>query len=419
MALSFKVLQNRNFRFLMMARMFGAFALQAQAVIVGWQIYSLTKDPFLLGLVGLAEAVPAITCALFAGHVVDNSQPKKIYKACQLVQLINTVILLMLAGGHVATDDSNLIPILFAGVFVSGLARSFYMPASFSLLSQIIAKADMPAASAWMSSSFQVAAIGGPAIAGLIYAGFGATVAWYLPAFCLAACFMMIVALKLPPLLRDREKRLPAVKSIKEGWAFILNNPALLSVMALDMFAVLFGGAVAMLPAFADKVLFVGPEGLGILRAAPAIGSVSMALFLATHPMKIISAQRLLFAVAGFGACMIGFGLSKIFILSVLFLAMSGAFDSISMVIRGTLMQLLTPEAMRGRVSSVNSMFIISSNEIGAFESGLAAKLMGLVPSIVFGGVGTLFVVGFTSLVSPKFRKMEIRANDDGQAASI
>lgn len=419
MALSFKVLQSRNFRFLMLARMFGAFALQAQAIIVGWQIYSLTKNPFLLGLVGLAEAVPAIACALFAGHVVDISQPKKVYKACQLVQLINTVILLLFAGGYISSGDTSLIPILFAGVFVSGMARSFYMPASFSLLSQIIPKVDMPAASAWMSSSFQVAAIGGPAIAGLVYAGFGERVAWFLPAFFLAACFMMLVALKLPPLLRDRENRLPAVKSIKEGWSFILNNPALLSVMTLDMFAVLFGGAVAMLPAFADKVLFVGPEGLGILRAAPAIGSVMMALFLATHPMKIISAKRLLFAVAGFGACMIGFGLSKVFILSVVFLAMSGAFDSISMVIRGTLMQLLTPEAMRGRVSSVNSMFIISSNEIGAFESGLAAKLMGLVPSVIFGGAGTLIVVGCTTLFSPKFRKMEIRAGAEDQAASI
>lgn len=409
MALSFKILQNKNLRFLMLARMFGAFALQGQAVIVGWQIYSLTHDPFLLGLVGLAEAVPAIACALFAGHVVDISQPNKVYKICQAVQFINTLVLLLLAGGYITTGSIGLIPFMFSGVFISGLARSFYMPASFSLLSQIISKADMSSASAWMSSSFQVAAIGGPALAGLIYAGFGARAAWYLPAFCLAACFLMLCAINVPPLLRSIENRLPAVKSIKEGWAFILSNPVLLSVMALDMFAVLFGGAVAMLPAFADKVLFVGPEGLGALRAAPAIGSVTMALILATNPMKIISARRLLFAVAGFGVCMIGFGLSHVFILSLVFLALSGAFDSVSMVIRGTLMQLLTPEAMRGRVSSVNSMFIISSNEIGAFESGLAAKLFGLVPSVVFGGVGTLIVVSVTSLLSPKFRKMEVR----------
>lgn len=412
MALSFKILQNRNFRLLLLTRMFGALALQAQAVIVGWQIYSITKDPFLLGLVGLTEAVPAIACALFAGHVVDISQPKKVYKACQSVQLINTIILLLLAGGYIAVEHNYLLPVMFIGVFISGLARSFYMPASFTLLSQIVQKSDMPSASAWMSSSFQTAAIGGPALAGIVYAGFGASIAWFLPAFFMAACFILLCAIKVEPILRDKLNRLPAVKSIKEGWAFILNNPVLLSVMALDMFAVLFGGAVAMLPAFADQVLFTGPEGLGALRAAPAIGSVTMALVLALNPMKIISAKRLLYAVTGFGICMIGFGLSKIFAVSLFFLALSGGFDSVSMVIRGTLMQLLTPESMRGRVSSVNSMFIISSNEIGAFESGLAAKLFGLVPSVVMGGVGTLIVVSATSLLSPKFRRTEVKADN-------
>lgn len=411
MALSFQILQNKNFRALLLTRMFGALTLQAQAVIVGWQIYSMTKDPLLLGLVGLTEAVPAIACALFAGHVVDISQPRKIYKYCQSVQLINTLILLLLAGGYVSFEGLNVLVIMFIGVFISGLARSFYMPASFTLLSQIVKKSDMPAASAWMSSSFQIAAISGPAIAGLVYAGFGASIAWLLPAGFMAVCVALIFTIKTEPMLRDAANRLPAVQSIKEGWAFILNNPVLLSVMALDMFAVLFGGAVAMLPAFADKVLFIGPEGLGALRAAPAIGSVTMALILALNPMKIISAKRLLYAVAGFGFCMIGFGLSKIFILSVIFLALSGAFDSVSMVIRGTLMQLLTPDAMRGRVSSVNSMFIISSNEIGAFESGLAAKLIGLVPSVVMGGIGTLIVAGTTSLLSPNFRKVEVRAD--------
>ncbi len=412
MSLSFKILQNRDFRFLLLTRMFGALALQAQAVIVGWQVYSMTHDPFLLGLVGLTEAVPAIACALFAGHVVDISQPKKIYQYCQFVQMINTALLLCFAGGYVAIGAHSLLPFMFVGVFVSGLARSFYMPASFTLLSQIVKKSDMPAASAWMSSSFQSAAIGGPALAGLIFAGFGASVAWILPAFCMVACFVILSGIRVDHIIREKLNRLSAIESIKEGWAFILKNPVLLSVMALDMFAVLFGGAVAMLPAFADQVLHVGSEGLGLLRAAPAIGSVSMALVLATRPMKIISARRLLYAVTGFGLCMIGFGLSKIFLLSVLFLAMSGAFDSVSMVIRGTLMQLLTPDVMRGRVSSVNSMFIISSNEIGAFESGLAAKLFGLVPSIIMGGIGTLLVVGVTASLSPKFRRTQVRAEE-------
>lgn len=410
MALSFSVLRNRNFRLLLLTRMFAGLALQSQAVIVGWQVYSLTKDPLLLGLVGLTEAVPAIICALFAGHIVDHSQPKKIYRNCQFVQMINIFLLFLVAGGHVHIGDDNVLPFLFAGVFISGLARSFYMPASFTLLAQTVSKADMPAASAWMSSSAQTAFVAGPAIGGLVYGGYGVTVAWAVPLFFITTCFLMICAIKLPPVIRDLSKKLSAVLSIQEGWGFILGNPVLLSIMALDMFAVLFGGAVAMLPAFADQVLFLGPEGLGALRAAPAIGAVTMGLFLATRPMRVISTKRLLLAVTGFGLCMIGFGLSKIFWLSLVFLILSGVCDSASMVIRGTLMQLLTPENMRGRVSSVNSMFIISSNEIGAFESGVAAKFFGLVPSIVFGGCGTLTVAALTSL-SKKFRRTVVHSN--------
>jgi len=203
----------------------------------------------------------------------------------------------------------------------------------------------------------------------------------------------------------SKEKREAAWISIKAGWTFILKTPVLLSLMALDMFAVLFGGAVAMLPAYADQVLHVGSEGLGALRAAPALGAVTTALILAVKPMKQITAMRMFWAVAGFGVCMIGFGLSHIFWLSMMFLAISGIFDSISMLIRGTLMQLLTPDTMRGRVSAINSMFIISSNEIGSFESGTAAKLLGLVPSVVFGGCMTLVVVLTTALSSSKLRK--------------
>lgn len=410
MALSFSVLRNRNFRLLLLTRMFAGLALQSQAVIVGWQVYSITKDPLLLGLVGLTEALPAIICALFAGHIVDNSQPKKIYRNCQFVQMINIFLLFLVAGGHVSIGEGNVLPFLFAGVFISGLARSFYMPASFTLLSQTVSKADMPAASAWMSSSAQMAFVAGPAIGGLVYGGYGVTVAWAVPLFFITACFLMICAIKLPLVARDLTKKLSAVRSIQEGWGFILGNPVLLSIMALDMFAVLFGGAVAMLPAFADQVLFLGPEGLGALRAAPAIGAVTMGLFLATRPMRVISTKRLLVAVTGFGFCMIGFGLSKIFWLSLLFLILSGVCDSASMVIRGTLMQLLTPDNMRGRVSSVNSMFIISSNEIGAFESGVAAKFFGLVPSIVFGGCGTLAVAAITAR-SKKFRQTVVHSN--------
>ena len=207
-------------------------------------------------------------------------------------------------------------------------------------------------------------------------------------------------------------KREPAWISIRNGWAFIFQNPVILGVMLLDMFAVLFGGAVAMLPAYADQVLHVGPEGLGALRAAPAIGAVTTALVLALRPIKKIRTTTMLWSVAGFGVCMIGFGLSKVFWVSMTLLAVSGAFDCVSVVIRATLTQLLTPNAMMGRVSSVKSMFVISSNEIGAFESGTAARLFGLVPSVVGGGIATLIVVAVTLLVSPAMRGTVVNADE-------
>ncbi len=413
MALSVDVLKLRDFRLLMAVRMCGMMALQAQAVIVGWQVYSITKSPFMLGLTGLTEAVPAILCAFFSGHIVDISRPHRVYLACVAALALNTLLLLLLAGDIVHVPGGNILPWIYGGVFFSGVARSFIMPASFSLLPRIVPRADIPSASAWLSSGFQIAAISGPAIAGLIYGGYGARAAWFLPVAFMSAAFVLLAAMSLTPRqYRSAELREPTMKSIRAGWKFIFTHPVLLSVMTLDMFAVLFGGAVAMLPAYADQVLHVGSEGLGALRAAPAIGAIITALILALKPFKVIRASTLLWVVAGFGVAIIGFGLSTYFWLSMAFLAVSGAFDSISMVIRSTLMQLLTPDAMRGRVSAVNSMFIISSNEIGAFESGVAARFLGLVPSIIFGGVGTLLVVAAVATLSPKLRRLEVRTDE-------
>lgn len=410
--LSFAVLGVRDFRLLVLTRLCIVMALQAQAVIVGWQIYTLTKDPFMLGLVGLTEAGPAILAALFAGYLVDVSRPHRIFLLCLVALVLNVSFLALIGGGWWQVGPSALVGLLFVGVFFSGLARSFTMPASFALLGQVVNRSQMPAASAWLSSGFQVAAVSGPALAGLVYGGYGASVAWFMP-LVLMSCALILVAgmSRFVRSFKPEMVRAPAFESIKAGWSFILHNRTLLSVMALDMFAVLFGGAVAMLPAYADQVLQVGSEGLGLLRAAPAAGALLTALYFAVRPFKIIRARTLLFVVAGFGLSMIGFGFSSVFWLSLLFLALSGAFDSVSMVIRGTLMQWLTPEDMRGRVSAVNSMFIISSNEIGAFQSGLAARLLGLVPSVVFGGCMTLFVVGLTSWFSPAFRRLEVKAD--------
>ncbi len=410
-SLSLAVLKLPNFRLLLATRFCNTATVQAQGVIIGWQIYSLTKDPLMLGLTGLTEALPAILCALFAGHIVDSFSPQKIFRICIGVNLLNTLLLFLGAGGYITLLPHTQLMLMFGGVFMSGVVRSFFMPCSSVILSRTVVRKEMPTASAWLNSGFQTAAIASPAIAGVIFGGYGAHIAWCIPLLMVSLAFIMVNFMQTPEVARP-EKREPAVASIRAGWAFIFQNPVLLSVMALDMFAVLFGGAVAMLPAYADQVLHIGAQGLGILRAAPAIGAVVVALFLALRPLQRISATRLLYVVTGFGCCMIGFGLSHYFWLSLFFLLISGGFDSVSVVIRTTIQQLLTADGMRGRVSSVNSMFIISSNEIGAFESGLAAKFLGLVPSVVIGGMCTLLVVVITATLSPKFRRTVVYADE-------
>lgn len=415
--LSVNVLRLADFRRLLFTRMCGMMALQAQAVIVGWQVYSLTKDPFMLGLTGLVEAVPAIACALVSGHIVDISRPHRIYLTCLSALALNTFMLFLLAGGIVHPGDTSVVPWIFLGIFISGVARAFIMPSTFSLLPQVVPRGEIPAASAWLSSGFQMAAIAGPAIAGLVYGGYGATVAWAMPMVLMTVA--VLLAASMHPTtrnFRNSAMREPAKESIKAGWRFIWHNQVLLSVMALDMFAVLFGGVVAILPAYAEEVLHTDAEGLGLLRAATAVGAIATALWLAFKPMKKIHAVNLLWVITGFGVCMIGFGLTANFAIAFALLAISGAFDSVSMVMRSTLMQLLVPDAMRGRVSSVNSMFIISSNEIGAFRAGSGAALLGLVPSIIAGGIGTLLVVGVTAWRAPKLRKLVIDSEEARQA---
>lgn len=417
--LSFALLKSREFRLLVLTRMFALSALQAQAVIIGWQIYTLTGDPLLLGLAGLVEAVPAIAAALFAGYVVDNARPQRVYLYCILILVFNTLALFMIGSGVLELGKDAFLLLAYMAIFVSGLARSFIMPASFALLAQLVARRDISAASAWMSTGFQTAMIVAPAVAGIVFGAFGAMAAWTMPMVLMTAAFFMMFGIEAKPFARAGEKREPAFQSIREGWRFILKTPVLLGAMSLDMLAVLFGGAMALLPAFATDILAVGSEGLGALRGAPAAGALLMALYLAVRPMKTIPITRLLWVVVGFGVSMIGFGLSTSFALSLFFLLLSGIFDSVSMVIRQTLMQLMTPDHMRGRVSSVNSMFVISSNEIGAFESGLLARLIGLVPAVVFGGAGTLAVAGLIAWRSPAMRQTVISAETEDEPQKL
>lgn len=416
-SLSFDVLKKRDFQFFVLARMFGTMALQAQAVIVGWQIYVLTGSELMLGLTGLAEAVPALSCALFSGHVVDTSRPHRVLLLSVSVLVLNIFTLFLIAGGVVPFAAHHTVAMIFAGVFISGIVRSFTIPSAFSLLPQIVAREDIPSASAWTTSGFQIGIVIGPALAGIMYGAYGAQTAWTLPLVLICLQFLCVLALGTKHRhFRNSAVRESALKSIKAGWRFIFSHPVLLAAMGLDMLVVLFGGVVAILPAFADQVLKLGSEGLGLLRAAPAIGAGATTLYLAVFPPKAIHAKWLLFVMAGFGLSMIGFGLSRWLGMALLFLVVSGMFDAVGMLIRQTLTQWLTPAEMRGRVSSVNSMFVISSNELGAFESGTAAQFMGLVPSILFGGGLTLFIVALIARYSPQLRHTVVDATSEPRA---
>lgn len=403
--LSFSVLRIRAFRLLLLSRFFSTMALQAQAVIVGWQVYSITKDVFMLGLVGLAEAIPAILSALFAGYIVDIHLPRKVYTLCSTAIVINTLLLFLAGGNMLPLDASAVLACLFIGVFISGIIRSFTRPSSSALLPQTVGRKNLPAALAWQTTGFQSATLMGPALAGLIYGGYGAHGAWIFPLILTTLSFLLALAIRpsRPEKLPEKTER--ALEGIKAGWRFIWKNQILLPVMTLDMVAVLFGGVTAMLPAYADQILHVGSEGLGVLRSAPALGGVAISLYFAVKPMRYLSAANLLWIIAAYGLCILCFSMSKIFLLSVVLLIILGLLQVTSVMIRWTMIQVLTPEHMLGRVISVNSMFVTSSEEIGAFESGIMARLMGLVPSVAFGGLVTLSVACLTALVAPKFRR--------------
>jgi MFS family permease len=412
--LNFDVLRLRDFRLLILGRTLVFMALQAQAVIVGWQIYSITKSPLMLGLAGLAEALPALTCALIAGYIVDRSRPQRIFLMCVITMALNALMLLLIAGEHISPPFGTIILWIFTGVVISGIARAFAMPSAFSLFPHIVPRHLVSAGAAWMSSGFQMGIIIAPALAGLIYGGYGSGIAWLLPVSFLGASVTMLSTFSQSTKLhRAEHKQESAINSIIAGWHFILKTPVVLSVMALDMFAVLFGGAVAMLPAYADQVLHVGSEGLGLLRTSPALGAVVVGLIMAIKPLRVWRGPLLLAAVAGFGFSIIGFGLSTSFASSMLFLALSGGFDNISLVMRSTILQFMIPPTMRGRISGISSMFIISSNEIGAFESGVAAKLFGLVPSVILGGIGSLVVVAATAYLSPQLWRTKFETQSE------
>ncbi|MFI5164163.1 MAG: MFS transporter [Bacteroidia bacterium] len=382
---------------------------QMQYVIVGWQIYSLTKDALSLGLIGLAEAVPFIGIALIGGHLADIVDRKKIVLASTIFFMIGSSLLFYFTlDMSSAIEHFGTLPI-YAVIFMTGIARGFIGPTYFAILPQIVSREMIPNAATWSSTTFHIASVAGPAAAGLIYGFFGATVSYGIVLALIFLSLFFVLLLKKKP-VPQKEKQESLMMNLSAGLRFVFKNQIVLSALSLDLFAVLFGGATALLPIFADKILQVGPEGLGILRAAPAFGAVVMAGILAYNPPQKNAGKTLLWSVMAFGICMILFAVSKNYYLSLFLLALSGAFDNVSVVVRQIILQLSTPDEMRGRVAAVNGIFIGSSNEIGAFESGVAAKLLGLIPSVIFGGCMTIGIVGFVARISPKLRKMDLQS---------
>jgi MFS family permease len=405
---AYAVLKDKDFRLFLFFRFMMTMAIQMQSVIVAWQVYQITKDPLSLGLTGLFEALPFIAVALYAGHIADRFDRKKVILWFALLFISGTVGLLFFSihlPGVVTTF--GIFPVYLV-VAVSGIARAFIYPSTVALMAQIVPRELYANSSTWNSTIWQIGAIGGPAIGGLIYGFFGVITSYAVVLFFMVTSVIMLISVKNYPVPPVPEEESLFVR-LSAGLRFVFKNQILLASMSLDMFGVLFGGAVAMLPIFAAEVLKVGPEGLGFLRAAPMCGAVLMSLVIAYKPPRSKAGRDLMIGVTGFGLSIIFFALSKNFYLSMALLALSGAFDNISVIIRSTTMQLITPDAMRGRVASVNSIFIGSSNEIGSFESGVAAKLMGLVPSVIFGGIMTLIVVAVTAKKAPLLRKLNLR----------
>jgi MFS family permease len=406
----YAALRYKEFNLFLLLRFAMVFAWSMQFIIIEWEVYSLTKSALSLGMIGLMEVIPAIAMALFAGHIVDQKEKKGMLLKCILGFSIISFGLFLLTWPRIVSDwstDAILYSIYFL-VFLGGLVRSFLGPTIFSLMSLIVPKKVYPNAATWSSSVWQIGAVVGPAVAGFSITLIGVHWSMCTIVACSIFSLLLLTQISKKPILNPKIGE-PIMESLKEGIKFVYTNKSILGALTLDMVAVLFGGAVALLPIFAQDILKVGPEGFGILRAAPAVGAL-LTMFVSAHlPFYKNAGIKLLAAIFGFGVCIIVFGLSTWFWLSVFALFMSGVTDGISVVIRQTILQLKTPDSMRGRVAAVNSIFVGSSNELGAFESGLTAKLMGTVTAVVFGGTMTLLIVVFTGIKLPGFRNLDLQ----------
>lgn len=404
----FGALKISEFRNLMIGRFLFIMGLRMMGTLVGWWIYELTNEPFAIGLIGLAEVIPAVSLALYAGHVIDISEKRKLLLKGVALYWICAIALLVLSS-KIGTGAFNNLQIaigIYFVIFCTGIIRSFTGPSFGTLVGEIMPKDLLQNATTWSQGIWLSASVLGHAMVGFFIAGFGNTGSLWIVLGMVTIGFVFISKIKpKPPHKQEVEQK--TLESVKEGIRFVVQTKEVLGALSLDLFAVLFGGAVAMIPVFARDILKVGPIGFGWLNAAADIGAILIIFVITIFPVHQQQGKKLLLAVAGFGVCIIVFALSTTFWISFAALLLSGILDGFSMIVRGTIVQLKTPNHMRGRVMSVNSMFINSSNELGQFESGLAARAMGVVPSVVFGGIMTLIVVTTTWFKAPSLRKME------------
>lgn len=382
-----------------LARGTASFAYQMAAVAVGWQIYALSHSAFLLGMVGLVQFLPAAGLVFFAGHVADRYPRKNVVTVCQLVEASASAVLALASFEHWES-----VPVIFSAVMVMSAARAFENPAMGALLPAVVPEGMFQKGTAMASGVFQLATIVGPALGGLIYA---LSPAW---PYAAMAGGWLCAAISVSGIRLDRPavaKEPPSLRALFAGVGFVRRNPMILGTISLDLFAVLLGGTTALLPIYARDVLHTGPWGLGLLRGAPAVGALLMTIWLARFPINRKVGMRMFQAVILFGAATIIFGLSRSIPVSVLALAVMGASDTISVVIRVSLVQLRTPDEMRGRVGAVNFLFISASNQLGEFESGLVATLFGAVPAVVLGGLGTIAVALLWIKLFPSLKSVE------------
>ncbi|TDU26541.1 sugar phosphate permease [Panacagrimonas perspica] len=392
---AFAALRIPNFRNLMGGTFLITCGLQMQRVALGYTLYLLTRDPLSLGLLGLAEAIPFMGLALFGGHMADRRDKRRMMQVAGAVFMSGTLLLFFASLMRSHVSDALLAGLIYVVVFIEGLARGLYSPASSSLKPFLVPREHYGNSATWSSMSWQAGAILGPALGGFVFAAIGLPGTLAVVVGLIVINILLTGAIDPPAAAKQVASKDPLWRSLGEGLAYVWRTPIILYSISLDMFSVLFGGVMAILPIFAEDILRVGPEGMGILRAAPAVGAVGTMLICAWWPPTRHAWRNLLWSVLGFGVATLVFGLSTNFWISMVALAASGAFDSVSVVIRGTIVQSLTEDHMRGRVAAVNSVFVSASNELGAFESGVAAKLLGVVPSVVFGAAATFATVAY------------------------